>query len=98
MKKEKHLEINENNYKGYVELYKTKLITPDREKKEKLKSTLIGLGFMFVIPFISISFLNQLILIVVLNLDCLYYFLCLLRILDIYFYQSKVAKKKQNCK
>lgn len=59
MKKEKHLEINENNYKGYVELYKTKLITPDREKKEKLKSTLIGLGFMFVIPFISISFFKS---------------------------------------
>lgn len=37
MKKEKHLEINENNYKGYVELYKTKLITPDREKKRKVK-------------------------------------------------------------
>ena len=55
MKKEKHLEINENNYKGYVELYKTKLITPDRE----LKSTLIGLGFMFVIPFISISFFKS---------------------------------------
>lgn len=59
MKKEKHLEINENNYRGYVELYKTKLITPDREKKEKLKSTLIGLGFMFVIPFISISFFKS---------------------------------------
>ena len=59
MKKVKHLEINENNYKGYVELYKTKLITPDREKKEKLKSTLIGLGFMFVIPFISISFFKS---------------------------------------
>ena len=59
MKKEKHLEINENNYQGYVELYKTKLITPDREKKEKLKSTLIGLGFMFVIPFISISFFKS---------------------------------------
>lgn len=59
MKKEKHLEINENNYKGYVELYKTKLITPDREKQEKLKSTLIGLGFMFVIPFISISFFKS---------------------------------------
>ena len=59
MKKEKHLEINENNYKGYVELYKTKLITPDREKKEKLKSALIGLGFMFVIPFISISFFKS---------------------------------------
>lgn len=59
MKKEKHLEINENNYKGYVELYKTKLITPDREKKEELKSTLIGLGFMFVIPFISISFFKS---------------------------------------
>ena len=59
MKKEKHLEINENNYKGYVELYKTKLITPDREKKEKLKSTLIGLGVMFVIPFISISFFKS---------------------------------------
>lgn len=59
MKKEKYLEINENNYKGYVELYKTKLITPDREKKEKLKSTLIGLGFMFVIPFISISFFKS---------------------------------------
>lgn len=59
MKKEKHLEINENNYKGYVELYKTKLITLDREKKEKLKSTLIGLGFMFVIPFISISFFKS---------------------------------------
>lgn len=59
MKKEKHLEINENNYKGYVELYKTKLITPDREKKENLKSTLIGLGFMFVIPFISISFFKS---------------------------------------
>lgn len=59
MKKEKHLEINENNYKGYVELYKTKLITPDKEKKEKLKSTLIGLGFMFVIPFISISFFKS---------------------------------------
>lgn len=59
MKKEKHLEINENNYRGYVELYKTKLITSDREKKEKLKSTLIGLGFMFVIPFISISFFKS---------------------------------------
>ena len=59
MKKEKHLEINENNYKGYVELYKTKLITPDREKKENLKSTLIGLGVMFVIPFISISFFKS---------------------------------------
>lgn len=59
MKKEKHLEINENNYKGYVELYKTKLITPDRGKKETLKSTLIGLGFMFVIPFISISFFKS---------------------------------------
>ena len=59
MKKEKHLEINENNYKGYVELYKTKLITLDREKKEKLKSTLIGLGVMFVIPFISISFFKS---------------------------------------
>ena len=59
MKKEKHLEINENNYKGNVELYKTKLITPDREKKEKLKSTLIGLGVMFVIPFISISFFKS---------------------------------------
>ena len=59
MKKEKHLEINENNYKGYVELYKTKLITLDREKKETLKSTLIGLGFMFVIPFISISFFKS---------------------------------------
>lgn len=59
MKKEKHLEINENNYKGYVELYKTKLITPDREKKETLKSTLIGLGVMFVIPFISISFFKS---------------------------------------
>lgn len=59
MKKEKHLEINENNYKGYVELYKTKFITPDREKKENLKSTLIGLGFMFVIPFISISFFKS---------------------------------------
>jgi len=59
MKKEKHLEINENNYKGYVELYKTKWITPDREKKETLKSTLIGLGFMFVIPFISISFFKS---------------------------------------
>lgn len=59
MKKEKHLEINENNYKGYVELYKTKLVTPDREKKENLKSTLIGLGFMFVIPFISISFFKS---------------------------------------
>ena len=59
MKKEKHLEINKNNYKGYVELYKTKLITPDREKKEKLKSTLIGLGVMFVIPFISISFFKS---------------------------------------
>ena len=59
MKKEKHLEINENNYKGYVELYKTKLITPDREKKEELKSTLIGLGVMFVIPFISISFFKS---------------------------------------
>lgn len=59
MKKEKHLEINENNYKGYVELYKTKWITPDREKKENLKSTLIGLGFMFVIPFISISFFKS---------------------------------------
>lgn len=59
MKKEKHLEINENNYKGYVELYKTKFITPDREKKETLKSTLIGLGFMFVIPFISISFFKS---------------------------------------
>lgn len=59
MKKGKYLEINENNYKGYVELYKTKLITPDREKKEKLKSTLIGLGVMFVIPFISISFFKS---------------------------------------
>lgn len=59
MKKEKHLEINENNYKGYVELYKTKWITRDREKKEKLKSTLIGLGVMFVIPFISISFFKS---------------------------------------
>lgn len=59
MKKEKHLEINENNYKGYVELYKTKWITPDREKKEKLKSTLIGLGVMFAIPFISISFFKS---------------------------------------
>lgn len=59
MKKEKHLEINENNYKGYVELYKTKWITPDREKQEQLKSTLIGLGFMFVIPFISISFFKS---------------------------------------
>ena len=68
MKKEKHLEINENNYKGYVELYKTKLITPDREKKETLKSTLIGLGFMFVIPFISISFFKLTITFLLCNL------------------------------
>ena len=33
MKKEKHLEINENNYKGYVELYKKNWMTVDEIKK-----------------------------------------------------------------
>lgn len=53
MKKEKHLEINENNYKGYVELYKTKWMTVD-EIKKMFKKILIGGGICLVISVITI--------------------------------------------
>ena len=43
MKKEKHLEINENNYKGYVELYKKDWMTGD-EIKKIIRKILIGGG------------------------------------------------------
>ncbi len=53
MKKEKHLEINENNYKGYVELYKKNWMTVD-EIKEMFKKILIGGGICLVISVITI--------------------------------------------
>ena len=53
MKKEKHLEINENNYKGYVELYKKNWMTVDGIKK-MFKKILIGGGICLVIPVITI--------------------------------------------
>ena len=53
MKKEKHLEINENNYKGYVELYKKNWMTVD-EIKKMLKKILIGGGICLVISVITI--------------------------------------------
>lgn len=53
MKKEKHLEINENNYKGYVELYKKNWMTVD-EIKKMFKKILIGGGICFVISVITI--------------------------------------------
>lgn len=53
MKKEKHLEINENNYKGYVELYKKNWMTVD-EIKKMFKKILIGGGICLVIPVITI--------------------------------------------
>lgn len=53
MKKEKHLEINENNYKGYVELYKKNWMTVD-EIKKMFKKILIGGGIYLVIPVIII--------------------------------------------
>ena len=52
MKKEKHLEINENNYKGYVELYKKDWMTGD-EMKKMFKKILIGGGICLVIPVIT---------------------------------------------
>ena len=53
MKKEKHLEINENNYKGYVELYKKNWMTVD-EIKKMFKKILIGGGICLVISVITI--------------------------------------------
>lgn len=58
MKKEKHLEINENNYKGYVELYAAyeKGWASDKTKTKILM--FFGVSFliaMFVIPSISLS-------------------------------------------
>ena len=53
MKKEKHLEINENNYKGYVELYKKDWMTGD-EIKKIIRKILIGGGICLVIPVITI--------------------------------------------
>lgn len=53
MKKEKHLEINENNYKGYVELYKKNCMTVD-EIKKMFKKILIGGGICLVISVITI--------------------------------------------
>lgn len=53
MKKEKHLEINENNYKGYVELYKKNWMTVDGIKK-MFKKILIGGGICLVISVITI--------------------------------------------
>ena len=52
MKKEKHLEINENNYKGYVELYKKDWMTGD-EIKKMFKKILMGGGICLVIPVIT---------------------------------------------
>jgi vacuolar-type H+-ATPase subunit I/STV1 len=52
MKKEKHLEINENNYKGYVELYKKDWMTGD-EIKKIFKKILMGGGICLVIPVIT---------------------------------------------
>ena len=52
MKKEKHLEINENNYKGYVELYKKDWMTGD-EIKKMIKKILMGGGICLVIPVIT---------------------------------------------
>ena len=52
MKKEKHLEINENNYKGYVELYEKDWMTVD-EIKKMFKKILIGGGICLVIPVIT---------------------------------------------
>ena len=52
MKKEKNLEINENNYKGYVELYETYLMpmTTDENKEfiKFIKKLLIGVGIMVI--------------------------------------------------
>lgn len=53
MKKEKHLEINENNYKGYVELYTKDWMTGD-EIKKMFKKILIGGGICLVISVITI--------------------------------------------
>ena len=53
MKKEKHLEINENNYKGYVELYTKDWMTGD-EIKKIIKKILIGGGICLVISVITI--------------------------------------------
>lgn len=53
MKKEKHLEINENNYKGYVEIYKKNWMTVD-EIKKMFKKILIGGGICLVISVITI--------------------------------------------
>lgn len=53
MKKEKHLEINENNYKGYVELYKKNWMTVD-EIRKMFKKILIGGGICLVISVITI--------------------------------------------
>lgn len=53
MKKEKHLEINENNYKGYVELYTKDWMTGD-EIKKIIRKILIGGGICLVIPVITI--------------------------------------------
>ena len=52
MKKEKHLEINKNNYKGYVELYKKDWMTGD-EIKKMFKKILMGGGICLVIPVIT---------------------------------------------
>lgn len=52
MKKEKHLEINENNYKGYVELYKKDWMIGD-EIKKMFKKILMGGGICLVIPVIT---------------------------------------------
>ena len=52
MKKEKHLEINKNNYKGYVELYKKDWMIGD-EIKKMFKKILMGGGICLVIPVIT---------------------------------------------
>lgn len=62
MKKEKHLEINENNYKGYVELYETylMLMTTDENKEfiKFIKKLLIGVGIMVIGSFGSAIITN----------------------------------------
>ena len=62
MKKEKHLEINENNYKGYVELYETYLMpmTTDENKEfiKFIKKLLIGVGIMVIGSFGSAIITN----------------------------------------
>lgn len=62
MKKEKNLEINENNYKGYVELYETYLMpmTTDENKEfiKFIKKLLIGVGIMVIGSFGSAIITN----------------------------------------